>query len=84
MSEPLEHDEIDECVLALQRVHAFLHHELDDADADEIRHHLHACERCMEQFEIESAIDTMLRRQPCVPATAELRLRVQRLRIRRG
>ena len=38
-----EHDEMDECVAALARVHAFLHHELLEADADMIRHHLHAC-----------------------------------------
>ena len=57
-----EHDEMDECVAALARVHAFLHHELLEADADMIRHHLHACERCMENFEIESTITEMIQR----------------------
>ncbi len=56
------HDEMDECVRALETVHAFLHGELPDADADLVRHHLHACERCMESFEIESTITEMIRR----------------------
>ena len=77
-----EHDEVDECVAALERVHAFLHHELVDADADAIRHHLHACERCMENFEIESTINEMIRRSAATKAPASLTIRVLSLRIR--
>ncbi len=57
-----DHDEVDECVRALEAVHAFLHGELSEDDADLVRHHLHACERCMESFEIESTITEMVRR----------------------
>lgn len=76
------HDEMDECVAALHRVHAFLHGEMAEADADEIRHHLHACERCMEQFEIETTINEMIRRSVRTIAPASLRIRVSSLRIR--
>ncbi len=79
-----EHDEVDECVAALERVHAFLHHELVDADADAIRHHLHACERCMENFEIESTINEMIRRSTATKAPESLTIRVRSLRISRG
>ncbi len=69
-----EHDEMGECVRALEAVHAFLHGELPETDADRVRRHLHACERCMESFEIESVITEMIRRsQPTTAAPAGLR-----------
>jgi len=79
-----DHDDMDECVAALRRVQEFLHHEMDDVDADVIRHHLHACERCMADFDIEQAISEMVRR--CVPAPkapASLRLSITSITIRR-
>ena len=79
-----EHDEMDECVQALARVHAFLHDELVEADADAIRIHLHACERCMENFEIDSTITEMIvRSQPGDKAPATLAARIQTMRITR-
>lgn len=72
-----DHDAFDECVRALEVVHAFLHGELSEAEADLVRHHLHACERCMESFEIENTITTMIRlSQPTTPAPALLRHRI--------
>ena len=72
-----DHDELDDCVRALESVHAFLHHELADSDADLIRLHLHACERCMENFDIEATITEMIQRsQPPVTAPAGLAARV--------
>ena len=69
-----EHDDMDECVRALEAVHAFLHGELPETEADRVRRHLHACERCMESFEIEYTITEMIRRsQPITAAPAELR-----------
>lgn len=85
MSDPaMSHDEMDECVQALAQVHAFLHHELVEADADLIRHHLHACERCMENFEIESTITEMIQRshRPA-KAPSTLVARIQTVRVRR-
>lgn len=80
-----EHDEMDECVRALEAVHAFLHGEMEEPDADMIRVHLHACERCMENFEIESTITEMIQRSNRVPAApASLRSRITSLQVRRG
>lgn len=77
-----EHDEMDECVRALEAVHAFLHGEMLEHDADVIRVHLHACERCMENFEIESTITEMIRRsQPPAQVPASLRTRITSLRV---
>ena len=80
------HDEMDECVQALSQVHSFLHDELLERDADLIRLHLHACERCMENFEIESTISEMIQRcQPTSSAPSTLAARIHTLRIsRRG
>ncbi len=80
-----EHDEMDECVQALSRVHAFLRNELVERDADIIRLHLHACERCMENFEIESTITEMIQRsqpEPSAPATLAARVRAMRISSR--
>lgn len=77
-----DHDELDDCVRALESVHAFLHHELAESDADLIRLHLHACEKCMENFDIEATITEMIQRsQPKVAAPAGLAARVT---LRRG
>ena len=89
MSDPAmwsdDHDELDDCVRALEAVHAFLHHELSEADADQIRVHLHACEQCMESFDIESTITEMIHRsQPPASAPATLVSRVTILRRRSG
>ena len=78
------HDSMEVCVQALSQVHAFLHHELLEADATVIRHHLHACERCMENFEIESTITEMIQRsQPEAKAPTMLLARIQTTRITR-
>lgn len=78
-----EHDEMDECVAALSRVHSFLHNELVERDADVIRLHLHACERCMENFEIESTITEMIQRsqETAASAPATLTARIQAMRV---
>lgn len=67
-------EHMDECVQALENLHSFLRHELCEMDADAIRHHLHACERCMDNFNIEEAITVMLKRC-CSGAKAPDRLR---------
>ena len=72
-----DHDELDDCVRALEAVHAFLHNELAESDADEIRIHLHACEQCMENFDIESTITAMIQRSnPAPPVPQGLAARI--------
>ena len=80
-----EHDEMDECVQALSQVHSFLRNELLEGDADLIRLHLHACERCMENFEIESTITEMIQRsQLAAKAPVTLSARIQTMRVTRS
>lgn len=55
---PAEHD----CEQVLTRVYEFLDHELDDASGDAIRTHLAACEPCLDQFDVEQAVKTLVSR----------------------
>ena len=54
-----------DCSVVLQRVTAFLDHELDEASTEVIRLHLEACERCVEDFDAEHAIKQLVNR--CCP-----------------
>ncbi len=72
----------DRCQLAMRSVHAFLHGELPETTAHEIREHLMACERCMDNFDAEEFIGALLRR--CygpTSAPATLRMRVSELHV---
>ncbi|WP_420175356.1 mycothiol system anti-sigma-R factor [Luteococcus sp. OSA5] len=84
MTDSLDHaqDPEDACTRALGQVQAFLHGELDEHDSDLIRLHLDACEKCLENFDIEQAISALVRRC-CPPTTAssELRMRIVKMSI---
>lgn len=70
-------DDHDACTRALGQVQAFLHGELCDCDADLIRLHLDACEKCLENFDIESAIAALIKRcNPPATASSQLRMRI--------
>lgn len=72
----------DQCSLAMRSVHAFLHGELPESTADEIRAHLLACEQCMDSFDAEDFIRGLLRR--CYGPTfapPTLRVRVAQLTV---
>lgn len=73
----------DQCNLAMRSVHAFLHGELPEDTADQIRRHLMACEKCMDNFDAEEFIGALLKRcyGPTV-APPTLRVRVSRLSVR--
>ena len=72
----------DQCQLAMRNVHAFLHGELPEANADEIRQHLMACESCMDNFDAEEFIGALLRRcHGPATAPATLRMRVSTLHV---
>lgn len=51
-----------DCEHMLARVHEFLDHELDTASSDEIRAHLAACEPCLDQFDVEQAVRSLVNR----------------------
>jgi mycothiol system anti-sigma-R factor len=75
MSEPEIHD----CSEVLEQVYAFHDHELTEEEADHIREHLMACEPCLDSFEVEEALRTLIRKccNSEAIASADLRLRVQ-------
>ena len=51
-----------ECEHVLARVHEFLDHELDTATGDEIRAHLSECEPCLDRFDVEQAVKSLVKR----------------------
>jgi anti-sigma factor (TIGR02949 family) len=52
----------DHCEQVVERMYEFLDHEIDTATGDAIRHHLAACEPCMDRFDVELAVRTLVRR----------------------
>ena len=50
------------CEHMLARVHEFLDHELDHATSDEIRAHLAACEPCLDRYDVEQAVKSLVSR----------------------
>ncbi len=67
----------DDCTLVLARVFEFLDYEIATADGDWIREHLTACEPCLETFDAEQALKSLVQRR-CGgdQAPDHLRLRV--------
>ena len=75
MSTP-EHPTSAECELVLNRVYQFLDHELDSASSDEIREHLVGCEPCLDRFDVEQAVKSLVSRS-CGGDKAPSHLRTQ-------
>lgn len=66
----------DYCMHVKTKLNEFLDRELVEADADDIRRHLHACEPCMDDFEVKLALRDLLRRCCSQRAPEALRVRV--------
>ncbi len=65
------------CAEVLDRVYEFLDNELDTASCDTIRQHLADCEPCLEQYDVEQAVQALVARSCCAePAPATLRDKV--------
>jgi len=76
---------LEDCAMAMWRVQNFLHGELSEDEADEIRQHLMACEACLDFYDSETLISAMVRR--CCEhetASSELRARVTCLHVKLG
>jgi len=52
----------DECHNVVERVWEFLDHELDEASAEAIRQHLVGCEPCLDTFDMEQALKSLVHR----------------------
>jgi len=64
-----------ECEHVLARVYEFLDNEVDSATGDEIRAHLTECEPCLDRFDVEQAVKSLVKRC-CGNDKAPERLRV--------
>ena len=51
-----------ECEHVLARVYEFLDHEVDTATGDEIRAHLDECEPCLDRYDVEQAVKSIVKR----------------------
>lgn len=51
----------EDCGMALTRMHMFLDHELDEAEAQLVALHVEYCEECEEHFDIEVQIRQMIK-----------------------
>ncbi|MFP5283478.1 MAG: mycothiol system anti-sigma-R factor [Actinomycetes bacterium] len=75
------HDSVDpQCAHVLEQVYAFLDHELDNASNDAIRMHLQACEPCLDRFDVEQALKSLVARRcggELAPAQLRARILVQ-------
>ncbi|HQD96866.1 MAG TPA: mycothiol system anti-sigma-R factor [Propionicimonas sp.] len=69
--------EFEDCTEVLRNLYAFHDHELTPAEADEIRHHLLACEGCLDHYDVEAALRMLVRRSCCQSVPESLRLRVR-------
>jgi anti-sigma factor (TIGR02949 family) len=63
MNEHASTDSYDHCEQVVERMYEFLDHEIDTATGDAIRQHLAACEPCMDRFDVELAVRTLVRRR---------------------
>lgn len=72
MTEPRAND----CGEVLAHLYAFHDHELSAEEADQIREHLMACEPCLDRFQVEDAMRTLIRKC-CGHARAPESLRVK-------
>ena len=88
MTEASSEEHHRECSLVLARIQEFLDHELDEATEDAIREHLTACEPCLDQAEVWSAVRALVHRA-CLPTPAppglasRITLRIASVRIER-
>jgi mycothiol system anti-sigma-R factor len=69
------------CSEVLQRIFYFIDNELERADCDEIQHHLDECQPCLEKYNLEMTVKSLVRRSCAEHAPDNLRERVL-LRIR--
>lgn len=72
-----EHEHDIDCGQALERMYLFLDNEMQDADCARIRQHLADCEPCLEQYDMEGLVKSLVQRSCCSDkAPEELRQKV--------
>ncbi|MBA3528712.1 MAG: mycothiol system anti-sigma-R factor [Propionibacteriaceae bacterium] len=63
-----------DCEHVLARVYEFIDNELDTATGDAIRQHISDCEPCLDKFDVEQAVKSLVARR-CGGETAPAHLR---------
>jgi anti-sigma factor (TIGR02949 family) len=70
-----EHDEFD-CSRALLQAYDYLDGEMGPEDCAKVREHLALCGRCLEEYDIDQMLKTLVRRS-CGGEAAPMQLRMQ-------
>jgi mycothiol system anti-sigma-R factor len=70
-----------ECADYFERIVYFIDNELDEADCGEVQRHLESCNPCLEKYDLQRTVKSVVARSCSEAAPAELRQRVM-LRIR--
>jgi mycothiol system anti-sigma-R factor len=65
-----------DCGEVLAQLYLFIDHELDEASAGEIQHHLDECAPCLHHHELDILVRKLVARSCTEPAPAPLRDRV--------
>ena len=75
-----------DCSEVLERVFFFIDHELGDADADEIQHHLDECGPCLQKYDLQRTVKTIVARSCTEAAPSQLRehvlMRIREVQVR--
>lgn len=66
----------EECVEYIERIVYFLDNELDEADCGAVRRHLEECGPCLEQYDLQRTVKTVVARSCSEAAPEALRERV--------
>ena len=70
-----------DCADYLERIVYFIDNELDEADCSVVRAHLDSCNPCLEKYDLQRTVKSVVARSCSEPAPAEVRDRVL-LRLR--
>jgi len=65
-----------ECVEFLERIVYFIDNELDEADCSAVRLHLDSCNPCLEKYDLQRTVKSVVARSCSEAAPHELRERV--------
>ena len=65
-----------ECADYLERIVYFLDNELDEADCSEVQMHLDTCNPCLEKYDLQRTVKSLVARSCSEAAPEELRQRV--------
>ena len=72
----VEHDEVD-CTRALLQVYEYLDGEMGPDDCAKIREHLAQCGPCLEEYDIDQMLKTLVNRScGCEAAPTQLRMQI--------